>query len=150
MTNPVEDCLHFFQKSVPNPANKNLHTQIGVHFEEIVEMLAEITPVTPYAMDLVQEAKNAMHTLATYLKQNNDKIVIRPKDRVAFLDSLCDQFVTAIGTGHMLGMEMSGAIDDVNDSNLSKFDDTGDPIFDENQKVIKGPNYRAPQLERFV
>ena len=31
--------LQFFRKAVPNPTSKNLHVQVGVHFEEVTEML---------------------------------------------------------------------------------------------------------------
>ena len=46
-------------------------------------------------------------------------------------------------------MNIVDAMDEVNDSNFSKFDNTGNPIFDENMKVAKGPNYRKANLKPF-
>lgn len=147
--NPVEACLHFFEKAVPEPASKNQHTQLGCHIEEIVEMLDEIE-VTPHSeIDLtLQNARHYMHELAETLKGADSSVTL--KDRVKFLDSLCDQQVTAIGTGYMYGMDMASAFDEVNRSNLSKFDDNGEPIFNENMKVMKSSNYSPAELDLFV
>lgn len=38
----------------------------------------------------------------------------------------------------------------VHDSNMSKLDDDGDPIFRSDGKVLKGPNYRAPNLTSLI
>ena len=47
----------------------------------------------------------------------------------------------------MLGYDMDAAIDEVDRSNWSKFDEDGKPIFNENGKVMKGPNYTKPKLK---
>jgi predicted HAD superfamily Cof-like phosphohydrolase len=70
-------------------------------------------------------------------------------DRKALLDSLCDQIVTAVGVAHMFGMDISGALSEVNRSNWSKFVE-GKPVFNEHGKIAKGPNYTPPDLARFV
>ena len=70
-------------------------------------------------------------------------------DRVALLDAICDRIVTGIGMAHMLGMDIIGALDEVNRSNFSKFED-GKPVFNEHGKIKKGRDYKAPELEKFV
>ena len=50
----------------------------------------------------------------------------------------------------MHDMDVHGALQDVADSNDSKFDDNGMPIFNEQKKIIKGPNYVKPNLVDFV
>jgi hypothetical protein len=50
----------------------------------------------------------------------------------------------------MVGMDPVGGLEAVNISNYSKFGDDGEPIFDANRKVIKGPNYVAVDLEPYV
>ena len=47
-------------------------------------------------------------------------------------------------------MHITNAIDEVNKSNWSKFDSAGQPIFNEHGKIMKGPNYREPDLSAFV
>lgn len=140
--------VSFFQSICPEPTTKNFSTQLGVHFEEISEMLDELEGVGGPATMILEMAKQANKALSMYLKQNDD--VVRVKDRVEFLDALCDQLVTATGTGHMVGMDIAGGFAEVNRSNCSKLDEKGRPILDENQKFIKGPYYFKPNLKPFV
>lgn len=49
-----------------------------------------------------------------------------------------------------MGFDMSGALKEVNLSNWSKFDENGNPIFNENGKIVKGENYFKPDLAKFV
>lgn len=42
-------------------------------------------------------------------------------DKKALLDALCDQIVTALGVGYMMGFDMEGALAEVNRSNYTKF-----------------------------
>lgn len=140
--------LEWFQQAVPEPDKQNMSTQLGVHFEEISEMLStiEISDDESGSAILLHATMSMVH-LANYLKKNQVNLVLNTP--VLFLDSLCDQIVTATGVGHMFNMEIIEALDEVNASNFSKFVD-GIPIFDANQKVIKGPDYHKPNLEPFV
>ena len=76
----------------------------------------------------------------------NDTLVVNGGKEL--LDALCDQIVTAVGVAHMFGMNIEGAMDEVNRSNFSKFVD-GKPVFNEHGKIIKGPNYTPPDLTGF-
>jgi hypothetical protein len=141
--------FHWFELARPNPTSKQFHTQTGVHFEEVAEMIDEITPTSPKATVLLHEAKVALKALATYLKESDEVITVEPQARTNFLDSLCDQIVTATGVGQHCGFPMVEAMDEVNASNWSKFVD-GQPIVNENQKIMKGPDYFKPDLSAFV
>lgn len=145
---PVEACLHFFEKAVPAPTAQNRSTQLGVHLEEVVEMLDELEGQSIRSIDLIDRARFCLHGLAEYLKANPGEIKI--KDRVKFIDAICDQMVTGIGTAYMNDMDVAGAFDEVNRSNLSKFGENGEPIFNENGKIMKGPIYSPAELELFV
>lgn len=147
---PVLNCLEFFQKAVPNIGSKNIHTQLGVHLEEVREMLLEIHCVDPDTATLLDETSMALHNLGNKLKSTDTVIRIKDDNRVGYLDAICDQMVTAIGCAHMMGFDITGAFDEVNRSNLSKFDEAGQPIFNENRKIMKGPNYSPANLEPFV
>lgn len=65
------------------------------------------------------------------------------------LDALCDLIVTCVGLAYMMGYDLHAALEVVNASNWSKFED-GQPVFDEQGKIQKGKNYRAPSLEAFA
>jgi len=139
----------WFERAVSNPAEKNITTQIGVHFEEVAEMIAEITPLDLETGNALQDALVAVKHLGEHLKRHGG-IEIKPENRIGFIDAIADQLVTATGSAHMLGMDPVGALNEVNRSNFSKFDENGNPIFNENMKVIKGPNYSKPDLTLFV
>lgn len=144
----INDIVTFMQTGKPAPTSKDFHTQLGVHFEEVHEMLTALSPVTQQARMLLELVSGACLAFSTYLKENDNQVTI--SNRLEFLDGLCDQIVTATGVGYVAGMDMVGASNEVNRSNLSKFDENGQPILDENGKIMKGPNYSKPELNPFI
>jgi predicted HAD superfamily Cof-like phosphohydrolase len=138
----LQSTKEWFEAAVPAPTDKNRMVQLGVHIEEFSEMFD--------AMGAADVAK-PMFNLASVFKSGTspdgaitfDQLTI---DRKAMLDALCDQIVTATGVAHVLGMNITEALDRVNKSNWSKFVD-GKPLFDENGKITKGPDYVKPDLE---
>lgn len=124
----------------PEPTARELDIQLGCHVEEFVEMLACVQLNNTWT-----NMRYELTLLADRLKSGQESAVIH--DRKELLDSLADQIVTAVGVGHCAGMKMSDAVDAVNKSNWSKYDDDGEPVFDENGKIMKGPNYKRPYLE---
>lgn len=140
----------WFKKAKPRPNANDFNTQLGVHFEEIAEMLDALEGQDYTAKVLLMEAREVMSDIADYAKGHSN-FAVRIIDRKEFLDSLCDQIVTATGCGVLLHMDVAGGIEDVADSNQSKFEpSTGEPIFNEQGKIMKGPAYRPPSLARFV
>ena len=49
-----------------------------------------------------------------------------------------------------LGWDLDEALNRVHQSNMSKLDDNGNPIYREDGKVLKGPNYQPPNLNDLV
>lgn len=139
----------WFEVAVQQPCDDAFRIQLGCHFEEVAEMLEELSVSDGnYIHDsILVDALESMMQLSAMLK--NGSITLESLDRVALLDSICDQQVTGVGVAHMLGMDIDGAMDEVNKSNWSKFVD-GNPVFNEQGKIAKGPYYKAPELERFV
>lgn len=144
----IDNIFNWFKKAVPEPNNKNIHTQLGVHFEEVAEMLLALSGDDDQTEVLLHNAYLANHLLAEHLKNNVGALNLdmTTESKVELLDALCDQIVTATGVGYMLGMNLSMALEEVNASNYSKFVN-GEPIFNENKKIMKGPNYFKPSLE---
>ena len=140
---------NWFLKAVPNPTHKNITTQIGCHLEEVVEMLEVLKSDNPFQSMVITDAKKALTALADRLKSYGEDTYVKETDRAELLDALCDQIVTATGIGTFLGMNVPGALSEVNRSNYSKFVD-GNPIFNEHQKVMKGPDYTPPDLTPFI
>ena len=136
----IENIKTWFERAVPEPTDKNRATQAGCHAEEFAEML-EAFGYLKHALDVEQ--------LADYLKKSCTGIDANEVNREDLLDVLCDQIVTAIGVGHMFGMDVFGALAEVNRSNWSKFV-AGHPVFDENGKIAKPVSYTPPDLTPFV
>lgn len=127
---------------------KNQQTQLGVHFEEVGEMLAELGSNDPVMMFHITHAKDSVETLGTMLKKAEPCIFI--KDRLGFLDACCDQLVTVTVGAVLFGMDPVKGLAEVNRSNYSKLVDgvmQKDPI---SRKWLKGPNYAKPDLTPFV
>lgn len=150
--NTVLSILRWFQAARPKPNNKSTNVQVGVHFEEVSEMLAELSSIDSETTLLIAKAKLANHELAEHLKNNSSEelFAVLKVDRKNYLDALCDQIVTAIGSAHEESMDIAGGLSEVAASNWSKFDENGNPIFDENGKIAKGPNYFKADLSKFV
>ena len=138
----IKGILNWFEVAIPEPKDKDVCVQVGVHLEECAEML--------HALGLGSASRN-LHSYADMFKRSDRKAMycIEKADKVELLDSIADQIVTGVGTGHMLGMDIEGALKEVNDSNHSKFE-YGKAVFDEQGKISKGKNYRSPELEPFI
>jgi hypothetical protein len=131
----------------PKPTEEDLNVQTGCHLEEAMEMVAVMRGTDEYSAVMLDRLHTALTTVSLGLKKGTVTFTVDEADRKEFLDSLCDQVVTAIGVGHCAQMKITEAIRRVNASNWSKFDVNGYPLFDDNGKVAKGPNYAPPKLE---
>lgn len=140
----IEHIELWHQRVRPTPDDNAFRVQLGCHIEEICELFNAVDFNGPEGII----CKTALDLLATGLKNGTIQVTIT--NRKELLDSLADQVVTAVGVGHCAGMKTSQAIAEVDRSNWSKFDSDGQPIFDENGKVKKGPHYFKPDLSAFV
>lgn len=149
MSNETIQSIHsWFAKAHGDARLKKRTVQVGVHFEEVREMLEALHSKDPTAEHLMQKAGAALNELACFLKQNSSTVVLYA-DSTLLLDALCDQIVTAVGVGYDFGYSTPKALVEVNRSNYSKFV-RGEPVFDENGKIRKGPDYTPPNLVHFT
>ena len=72
------------------------------------------------------------------------------KDLLEVADALTDILYVTYGAGHAFGINLDKCFDEVQNSNMSKLDENGKPIFNEHGKVMKGPNYFKPDLTKFI
>ena len=78
------------------------------------------------------------------------KEAIDKKDIKEVADALTDILYVTYGAGHAFGIDLDKCFEEVQNSNMSKLGNDGKPIYNENGKVMKGPNYFKPNLEKFV
>ena len=75
---------------------------------------------------------------------------MKNQDLLEVADALTDILYVTYGAGHAFGIDLDKCFDEVQNSNMSKLDENGKPIYNESGKVMKGPNYFKPDLSKFV
>jgi predicted HAD superfamily Cof-like phosphohydrolase len=78
------------------------------------------------------------------------KAALDNKDLLEVVDALTDILYVTYGAGHAFGIDLDKCFDEVQNSNMSKLDDNGKPIYNESGKVMKGPKYFKPDLTKFL
>tara|TARA_Y100001936_G_scaffold7678_1_gene6820 strand:+ start:437 stop:805 length:369 start_codon:yes stop_codon:yes gene_type:complete len=78
------------------------------------------------------------------------KKAIGDNDILEVADALTDILYVAYGAGHAFGINLDKCFNEVQESNMSKLDSNGKPIYNESGKVMKGPNYFKPNLSKFL
>ena len=78
------------------------------------------------------------------------KMAINNNDLKEAVDALTDILYVTYGAGHAFGVNLDKCFDEVQRSNMSKLGEDGKPIYNEQGKVMKGPGYFEPNLEKFL
>ena len=78
------------------------------------------------------------------------KDAMESKDLLEVADALTDILYVTYGAGHAFGINLDKCFDEVQNSNMSKLDPDGKPIYNDFGKVMKGPNFFKPNLKKFL
>ena len=78
------------------------------------------------------------------------KEAMKNNDLLEVADALTDILYVTYGAGHAFGIDLDKCFEEVQNSNMSKLDENGKPIYNESGKVMKGPNYFKPNLSKFI
>ena len=78
------------------------------------------------------------------------KEAMKNNDLLEVADALTDILYVTYGAGHAFGINLDECFEEVQNSNMSKLDATGEPIYNDVGKVMKGPNYFKPDLSKFI
>jgi predicted HAD superfamily Cof-like phosphohydrolase len=89
-------------------------------------------------LDLIEEENNELET------------AIHEKDMVGVADALTDLLYVIYGAGHAFGLDLDVCFNEVHRSNMSKLGEDGRPIYREDGKVLKGPDYFEPNLAELI
>lgn len=143
--NLIGNIVDWFKAAKPEPTKRDALIQQGCHLEEVAEHLTsmgvEIEGLEELSYDLKANTKN----------QSDDSIedVVKTINEIELLDAICDQIVTAVGVGYMMGFDVESALKEVIRSNNSKMVD-GKFIFDENGKIAKPNSFSEPNLKPYL
>ena len=78
------------------------------------------------------------------------EVAMKTKNLKEVADALTDILYVTYGAGYAYGINLDKCFQEVQRANMSKLGSDGKPIFNEKGKVMKGPNYSAPDLKKFV
>ena len=86
------------------------------------------------------------------IKEELDELqeAMKNNDLLEVADALTDILYVTYGAGQAFGIDLDKCFDEVQNSNMSKLGENGEPIYNESGKVMKGPNYFKPDLTKFV
>ena len=117
----------------------NVKTFMNTYGQDVKEK-AEFpeSKIVQLRIDLIEEELNEL------------KEAIKNKDIVEVADALTDILYVTYGAGHSFGVNLDECFDEVQRSNMSKLGEDGKPIYNDSGKVMKGPNYFAPNLKKIV
>ena len=122
-------------------------------------------------MSNFQNVKKFMETFGQEVKEKaefpNEKVVqlryelikeeleelrqaIKDNDIKEVADALTDILYVTYGAGHAFGINLDKCFYEVQQSNMSKLGPNGKPIYNESGKVMKGPDYFKPDLNKFI
>lgn len=71
-------------------------------------------------------------------------------DIVEVADALTDLLYVVYGAGHTFGLNLNACFDEVHSSNMTKLGPDGKAIKNSYGKVMKGPNYKEPDLKKVL
>ena len=78
------------------------------------------------------------------------KLAMNNYDIKEVADALTDILYVTYGAGHAFGINLDKCFKEVQNSNMSKLGSDGKPIYNDKGKVMKGPNYFKPDLNKFL
>jgi predicted HAD superfamily Cof-like phosphohydrolase len=86
------------------------------------------------------------------IKEELDELkdAMENNDLLEVADALTDILYVTYGAGHAFGIDLDKCFEEVQNSNMSKLDENGKPIYNDAGKVMKGSNYFKPDLSKFI
>ena len=86
------------------------------------------------------------------IKEELDELnqAIKDNDIKEVADALTDILYVTYGAGHAFGVDLDKCFEEVQQSNMSKLGSDGKPIYNKSGKVMKGPYYFKPDLNKFL
>ena len=136
--------------AIVNTKNKDLDSKLGKYItkasEEVIRGKLDIHfPLKVWQTGSGTQSNMNVNEVLTELKEAIDK-----KDIKEVADALTDILYVTYGAGHAFGINLDKCFEEVQNSNMSKLDENGKPIYNDAGKVMKGPNYFKPDLSKFV
>lgn len=123
------------------------HIKAVKKFHEAFKIEHQKTPT----IDITEDIKRLRFNL---MKEENEEYLEAAlnNDMVEVADALGDMLYILCGTiiSHGMQDKIVEVFDEIQRSNMSKLGENGEPIYREDGKVLKGPNYFKPDISRIL
>jgi len=118
----------------------------GTNFELVEDFMRAFSQEVLTEPELPEKATQELRVdlIAEELQELED--ALRDEDLIGVADALTDLVYVVYGAGHAFGIDLDSCFEEVHSSNMSKLGPGGTPIYREDGKVLKGDNYREPDL----
>ena len=88
--------------------------------------------------------------IADYAPDGGPIFVPWVRDTANYAKELADLVIVSFGAAIEAGIDLNMVLGAVHASNMSKLGEDGKPIYREDGKVLKGPNYSAPNIKEVL
>lgn len=134
---------------VPFPIDqKRAKLRINLKLEETAELIHAVAGYQPNAQYLNAAIANITRAIALVEKAQDYEFA--SQDMVGIADALGDCEYVNTGAALEWGIPLEAVAAEIHASNMTKAGPDGKPIYDENGKVMKGENYRPPNIAQFI
>jgi len=102
-------------------------------------------------LELSKDILKLRHSLM--VEENNEYLkAVEERNLIEVADALGDMLYILCGTILTHGFQnlIEDIFDEIQSSNMSKLGDDGKPIYRNDGKVLKGPNYKKPNIKKFL
>mgnify|MGYP000321292771 CR=1 FL=1 len=120
------------------------------NFEDVKTFMKTFGQEVKISPNLSTEKINSLRISLISEELDELKKAISDNNIVEIADALTDILYVTYGAGHSFGIDLDKCFAEVQRSNMSKLGKDGKPIYNENGKVMKGPNYFEPNLSKFI
>lgn len=119
------------------------------HFDRTVKGLKAVLDRKTFDMQLgciAEESSELASAAAEWIESYSGEENAALAAKAHMLKELADVAYVCFQLAAFLGIDLHEALNRVHESNMSKLGEDGEPIFNKFGKVMKGPNYREPDL----
>ena len=151
---PVDQMKSWFEKVHPDPSDRDIRNQAANYLTSTTAFLLACQEVasTSASREELGFSVNVIDFIQRRIKASSEGIDLNVTDldRVMMLTALCAQIRACIGIAHMLEMDVGGALQELAESDLTKLDPDGRPVFNDKNLLSDGQSYRRPDYMQFV
>ena len=120
------------------------------NFEKVGVFMKTFNQDVKVSSSLSTEKINSLRISLINEELDELKQAISEKNLTEVADALTDILYVTYGAGYAYGIDLDQCFKEVQRANMSKLGEDGKPIYNDQGKVMKGPNYTKPDLSKFV